>query len=69
MLRQIAVVVGSLLAGVAATDAMTFTWPDHLTVHASGPIEKGDAARFAALPRFATLELDSPADSSARPLR
>jgi hypothetical protein len=33
---------------------------DHLTVHTSGPIEEGDAARFAALPKFNTLELDSP---------
>ena len=40
--------------------AMTFTWRDHLTLHASGPIEKGDAAQFAALPKFDTLELDSP---------
>jgi hypothetical protein len=39
---------------------MTFTWRDHLTLHASGPIEKGDAAQFAALPKFDTLELDSP---------
>jgi hypothetical protein len=39
---------------------MTFTWPDRFTVHASGPIEEGDAAKFAALPRFNTLELDSP---------
>jgi hypothetical protein len=39
---------------------MNFTWHDHLTVHASGPIEKGDAAKFAALPKFDTLELDSP---------
>jgi hypothetical protein len=39
---------------------MNFSWPDHLTVYASGPIEKGDAAKFAALPKFDTLELDSP---------
>jgi hypothetical protein len=31
-----------------------------LTVHASGPIEEGDAAKFAVLPRFNKLELDSP---------
>jgi hypothetical protein len=39
---------------------MTFTWRAQLTVHASGPIEEGDAAQFAALPKFDTLELDSP---------
>jgi hypothetical protein len=39
---------------------MTFTWRDRLTVYAAGPIEKGDAAKFAALPKFDTLELDSP---------
>ena len=39
---------------------MNFTWRDHLTVNASGPIEEGDAAKFAALPKFDTLELDSP---------
>jgi hypothetical protein len=27
---------------------MDFSWRDHLTVHASGPIEEGDAAKFAA---------------------
>jgi hypothetical protein len=43
-----------------SADAMNFTWPDHLTVHASGPIGEGDAAKFAALPKFNTLELDSP---------
>lgn len=39
---------------------MNFTWRDKFTVHASGPIELGDAEKFAALPRFDTLELDSP---------
>jgi hypothetical protein len=39
---------------------MNFTWHDKLTVHASGPIEIGDATKFAALPKFDTLELDSP---------
>jgi hypothetical protein len=38
---------------------MNFTWHDG-TVHASGPIEKGDAAKFAALPKFDTLETDTP---------
>jgi hypothetical protein len=51
---------GFLLAAVVGADAMNFTWPEHLTVHASGPIEEGDAAKFAALPKFDTLELDSP---------
>jgi hypothetical protein len=35
-------------------------WRDRLTVFASGPIEEGDAVKFAALPKFETLELDSP---------
>jgi hypothetical protein len=60
MLRRIAMAAGFSLAGVAVADAMVFTWRDQLTVHASGPIEKGDAAKFAALPKFVTLELDSP---------
>jgi len=38
---------------------MNFIWRDQLTVHASGPIEKGDATKFVALPKFDTLELDS----------
>ncbi len=50
-------------------DAMIFTWRDHLTVQASGPIEAGDAARFAALPKFETLELDSPGGSVGEALR
>jgi hypothetical protein len=60
MLRRIAIAAGFLLAGMAAADAMAFNWSDRLTVRASGPIEKGDAARLAALPKFDTLELDSP---------
>jgi hypothetical protein len=50
---------GFSLAAVAGADAMKFTF-DHLTVHALGPIEEGDAAKFAALPKFDTLELESP---------
>ena len=42
---------------------MNFSWRSPSTVYASGPIEKGDAAQFAALPRFDTLELDSPGGS------
>lgn len=60
ILKRITIAVGFLLAAATVADAMTFTWRDHLTVHASGPIETGDAARFAALPKFDTLELDSP---------
>jgi hypothetical protein len=60
MLRRIAIAASFLLAAVAVADAMAFTWRDHLTVHASGPIEEGDAAQFAALPKFDTLELDGP---------
>ena len=69
MLRRIAITTGFLLAAVAGADAMTFTWRVHLTVHASGPIEEGDAARFAALPRFDTLELDSPGGLVGEALR
>ena len=69
MLRRIAIAAGFLLAAVAGADAMVFTWRDHLTVHASGPIEKGDAAQFAALPKFDTLELDSPGGSVGEALR
>jgi hypothetical protein len=60
MLRRIAIAFGVLLAATSVADAMTFTWRDQRTVHASGPIEAGDAAQFAALPKFDTLELDSP---------
>jgi hypothetical protein len=69
MLRRIAIAAGFLLAAVAVADAMAFTWRDHLTVHASGPIEKGDAAQFAALPKFDTLEVDSPGGLVGEALR
>jgi hypothetical protein len=53
--------MGFLLAAAAEAGAMNFTLgQDRFTVHASGPIEEGDAANFAALPKFDTLELDSP---------
>jgi hypothetical protein len=48
------------LAAVSGADAMNFTWRGQNTVVASGPIEEDDAAKFAALPKFDTLELDSP---------
>ena len=60
MLRLIAMTAGCFLTAVVGADAMNFTWGDPLTVHASGPIEEGDAERSAALARFDTLELDSP---------
>ncbi len=60
MWKQIAITAAFLLAAVAGADAMNFSLRDHLTVHASGPIEQGDAKKFAALPKFNTLELDSP---------
>ena len=60
MLRRIATAVGFLLAAVTDAHAMNFSRREPFTVHASGPIEEGDAAQFAALPRFDTLELDSP---------
>lgn len=59
MLRRIAIEFGFLLAAATVADAMTFTRLDKRTVLASGPIEAGDAAQFAALPKFDTLELDS----------
>lgn len=69
MLRRIAIVAVFLLTAVAGADAMTFTWPDRFTVHASGPIEEGDPAQFAALPKFSTLELDSPGGLVGEALR
>ncbi len=47
---------------------MNFSWANQLTVHASGPIEEGDAAKFAALSKFNTLELDSPGGSVSEAL-
>ena len=59
MLRRIAIAAALLLTAVPRPNAMNFIWRDQ-TVLASGPIEKGDATKFAALPKFHTLELDSP---------
>lgn len=56
MLRRIAIAAAFLLAVVPRPNAMNFIWRDQLTVRASGPIEKGDATKFAALPKFDTLE-------------
>jgi len=36
---------------------MDFYSSDHLTMRATGPIEKDDATKFAALPKFETLSL------------
>ena len=61
MLKRIAIAAGFLIAARGGAEAMNFTLAhDQLTVRASGPIEEGDAAKFAALPKFDTLELDSP---------
>jgi hypothetical protein len=60
MLRRIAIAAAFLLAAVAGANAMNFSLRDQNTIFASGPIEEGDAAKFAALARFGTLELDSP---------
>jgi hypothetical protein len=60
MLRRIAIAAAFWLAAVVGADAMNFTWRDQNTVLASGPIDEGDLAKFAALPNFDTLELDSP---------
>lgn len=57
--RRIAIATCFLLAAASRADALSFSWSVALTVHASGPIEEGDAARFASLPKFDTLELDS----------
>ena len=50
MFGRIAIAAGFLLVALAEAHAMDFTWCDDTTVHASGPIEEGDAAKFAALP-------------------
>jgi hypothetical protein len=57
--KRIAIAAAFLLVPAIGADAMNFTRRDQ-TVHASGPIEAGDAAKFAALPKFNTLELNSP---------
>ena len=69
MLRQIAMVAGILLAAMVEAGAMDFTLRDKLAVRASGPIELGDAEKFAALPKFNTLELDSPGGLVGEALR
>jgi hypothetical protein len=66
--RRIAIAFNLLLASTPLADAMTFT-RDHSTVRASGPIEAGDAAQFAALPKFNILELDSPGGLVGEALR
>ena len=61
MLKRIAIAAAFLLMAVGGTEAMNFSLArDFLTVHASGAIEQRDAAKFAALPKLDTLELDSP---------
>jgi hypothetical protein len=60
LFRQIAIAAAFLLAAVAGANAMNFSLRDQNTIFASGPIEEGDAGKFAALPRFSTLELNSP---------
>ena len=69
MLGRIAMAVGFLLAAIVQAGAMNFTWHDKFTVLASGPIERGDGEKFAALPRFSTLELDSPGGLVGEALR
>src|SRR5438477_7488421 len=58
--RRAAMAAAFSLAALTGANAMNFTWRDDHIVHASGPIEQGDAAKFAALPKFDILELDSP---------
>jgi hypothetical protein len=60
LFRQIAMAAAFLLAAVAGANAMNFSLRDQNTMLASGPIEEGDAAKFATLTRFGTLKLDSP---------
>lgn len=60
MLRRIAIAASFWLAAATGASAMNFSLRDQTTMLASGPIEEGDAAKFAALTRFGTLELDSP---------
>ncbi len=69
MMRRLAIAAGFLLAAAAWANAMNFDLRDHLTVHATGLIEAGDAARFAALPKFDTLELDSPGGLAGESLK
>jgi hypothetical protein len=69
MLKCILILAALSLAGSKAASAMTFSWRDSSTVHASGPIEEGDAAQFAALKQFRTLELDSPGGLVGEALR
>ena len=59
MLGRIAIGAVFWLTAVAGANAMNFSLRDQNTVLASGPIEKGDAGKFAALPKFDTLELNS----------
>lgn len=58
VVKAIGVVV-LLISAVTGANAMTFSLRGQ-TVYASGPIEDGDAARFSRLPKFDTLELNSP---------
>lgn len=60
LFRQIAMAAAFLLAAVVGANAMNFSLRDQNTMLASGPIEEGDAGKFAALPRFSRLELNSP---------
>ncbi|MGX4774017.1 hypothetical protein ACWAUC_29930 [Bradyrhizobium guangdongense] len=60
MLRQVFLIIGFLLAALNAPHAMEFNRRAEKIVQASGPIEKDDAKKFAALPAFRVLELDSP---------
>lgn len=63
MLKQIAIAAAFWFVAMADASAMNFDVRDQNTVLASGPIEEGDAAKLAGLPRFGTLELDSPGGS------
>ena len=54
------VALSFVLASLAQATAMTFAFRAPSTIRATGPIVAGDSARFAALQKFDTLELDSP---------
>ena len=57
------------LAAISQAGAMTFSFHAPSTIRATGEIVAGDAARFAALQKFTTLELDSPGGSVGEALR
>ena len=68
-LRAFAYAFVMLLLGLSQACAMIFEFRAPLTIVASGEIVAGDAARFVALRKFTTLELDSPGGLVGEALR